>query len=185
MANRTAVASLRFQSGLPSVLRHSRTRSLLSPPVRKRRSPQMTGVEPPLPGSGSFQTRLLVSLHCAGRRVSREIPLLSGPRPLGPFSGSGRAAPLSRRAQTAEQPEPPVQRGMAAFLKASNQGLDAHDDEDDQISIALTDAESKSLRRGAPRFAAVSPGSWVHCRVHPPGFMSTFNRGSIPTPPRG
>jgi hypothetical protein len=86
MTMRTAVASLRFHSILPSVLTHQRTRSLFSAPVRKMRFFQTIGVELPLPGNGSFQATFIVALQVVGSPVSLEMPLLSGPRQLGQLS---------------------------------------------------------------------------------------------------
>src|SRR6188474_424195 len=86
MESRTTVLTFFFQIIFPSVDAHQSMRSLPSAPVRKMRSPQMIGVELPLPGSVSFQARFLVSLNAAGRFFSLEMPLLSGPRHWGQLS---------------------------------------------------------------------------------------------------
>src|SRR5437868_1619666 len=86
MNRRSPVASLRFHNSLPSVLMHISTRSLSSALVRKMRSPQIAGVELPMPGSGNFQTIFSVALHFAGRPVSLEMPSFVGPRHCGQLS---------------------------------------------------------------------------------------------------
>src|SRR5690606_13091982 len=61
-----------FHSSLPSVLAQISSRLVLSAAteVRKMWSPQMTGVAPAWPGSGSFHTTFSVFVHLVGRSVS-------------------------------------------------------------------------------------------------------------------
>src|SRR5687767_328312 len=86
MATLAAVAIFCFHSTLPAVDAHTRTRSLFSPEVMKMRSPQMIGVDEPLPGNGSVQTMFFLSLQEVGNFFSLEMPSLCGPRQLGQFS---------------------------------------------------------------------------------------------------
>ena len=70
--------------------------------VRNSRSPQTAGVEPPAPGSFSFQATLS-AFHCVGRRVSPLTPSLSGPRHCGQFSAGEAVAADSRTETTMPQ----------------------------------------------------------------------------------
>jgi hypothetical protein len=49
-------------------------------------SPQMTGVDVPLPGSATFHFTFDDSLHVVGGLASGATPLASGPRHCGQFS---------------------------------------------------------------------------------------------------
>src|SRR5262249_49142150 len=98
LAGSIARASGCSHNGLPSVRMHSRTRSLPLELVRKMRSPQITGVDPTLPGRGSFQTTFWDSLQRIGSRWLRATPLLSGPRQFGQL--------YARRSAAARNPIP-------------------------------------------------------------------------------
>src|SRR5262245_13487829 len=74
-------------------------------PVRKMRSPQITGVELPLPGRVSFHARFFVALNEVGRSVSFETPLLSGPRQPGQLSAWASDATAVIRARASNSRE--------------------------------------------------------------------------------
>src|ERR1700722_14632443 len=92
-----AAPSGRFHNSLPWVLMHRQTTSLPSTQVRKTRSPQMAGVEVPLPGSANFQAMLSVALHDVGRLFSVQMPLLSGPRHCGQLSAQAMFTAMKSR----------------------------------------------------------------------------------------
>src|SRR5262249_126833 len=87
-----AVPSFLFQRCLPSVPTHINTRASPSCEVRKIRSPQTTGVEPPMPGSVSVQATFFEALHLVGRPVSELTPSFVGPRHCGQLSAAARPA---------------------------------------------------------------------------------------------
>src|SRR5262249_40896354 len=89
--------SLRFHSSLPLVLMHTSTRSLPSSLVRRRRSPQTTGVEPPMPGICKLQAMFSSWPQCVGRLVSVLTPSFAGPRHCGQLSA--RANPTNEDAK--------------------------------------------------------------------------------------
>src|ERR1700677_3116598 len=90
-------ATLFFQNSLPSVFTHMTTRSVLpSTLVRKMRSSQTAGVEPPGPGRSSFQAMFLVALHEIGRPFSAEWPSRLGPRHCGQLSAWAMEVPARR-----------------------------------------------------------------------------------------
>src|SRR5687767_10622664 len=60
------------------------------------RSPQMIGVEPPMPGSFTFQARFLSGPHSAGRFFSPLTQLPFGPRHSGQFSARAKGTDRSR-----------------------------------------------------------------------------------------
>src|SRR5262249_37198628 len=84
----TSVEIFFFHSISPLVETHQSTRSLFSEPVRNKRSPQIAGVELPLPGSFNVQAMFLVALHVVGSPFSLEMPSLFGPRHCGQFSAA-------------------------------------------------------------------------------------------------
>src|SRR5207237_10732269 len=99
------------------VATHTRTRSLPSELVRKMRSPQMIGVDPPMPGIGSFQAMFWLGPHWAGRLTSLETPFCTAPRHWGQLSAPASVAQAVRR-QEADRKVPNVlQRFIAAFLR--------------------------------------------------------------------
>src|SRR5262245_33310116 len=97
---RSLPPSFFFHNSLPAVLTHNSTRSPLSSLVRNSRSPQTIGVEPPMPGSGSFQARFSVALQEVGTPVSLLTPSRLAPRQCGQLSARA-GAPASRMARTA------------------------------------------------------------------------------------
>ena len=81
-----------FQSCLPAVFRQSRATSSPSSLVTKIRSPQMTGVEPPMPGIGAVQAMFLLVDHLTGRFFSALMPSRVGAAPLRPILSLREAA---------------------------------------------------------------------------------------------
>jgi hypothetical protein len=57
------------------------------------------GVDPPMPGIGSFQTIFFVSLHSLGMLVSLLMPSLVGPRHCGQLSAMADKVKISAAAQ--------------------------------------------------------------------------------------
>src|SRR6185369_1915370 len=68
--------------------------------VTKIRSPQTTGDEWPLPGSGIFQRTFSVALHLTGKPVSSDVPSRLGPRQPDHSSGPAWASVPSARRRT-------------------------------------------------------------------------------------
>jgi hypothetical protein len=62
------------------------------------RSPQITGLETPCPGSGAFQRMFFSADHSTGRFVSELTPLRPGPRHSGQFSAVAIGAESKQRA---------------------------------------------------------------------------------------
>src|SRR5262249_26106562 len=103
--------------------------------VRKMRSPQTAGVEPPRPGSGSVQATFFVASHSVGRFVSLLMPSSVGPRHWGQLSAraagigdSSRADRVSRqhgarRRFTAAAPRGGPTGGTSSLLYRTGRGL--------------------------------------------------------------
>src|SRR5687768_910014 len=77
--------------------------------VTNSRSPQITGVELPRPGSGTFQTMFFVSLQVTGGFAVVETPLKCGPR----HCGQKRSASAAWLETSANDPRASTAPAMA------------------------------------------------------------------------
>ena len=86
------------------------------------RSPQMAGVEPPMPGILSFQATFFDSLHSVGRPVSLLMPSFSGPRHCGQLPATARPEASSRKEQAKRVGRAVAGMRMKSVLEGVNSG---------------------------------------------------------------